>query len=47
MNNFYKYLGIKWQVPSYKPIQKIPFIPTEQEIDLLIANTSKTISTLL
>jgi integrase/recombinase XerD len=47
LNCFYRYLDIKWQVPSYKPLQKIPFVPTEQEIDILIANTSKTVSTLL
>ena len=47
LNNFYRYLGISWQIPSYKPLQKIPFIPTEQEIDMLIANTSKTVSALL
>jgi integrase/recombinase XerD len=44
---FYKYLNFQWQAPNYKPVEKIPFIPTEQEIDLLIANTSKTISALL
>jgi integrase/recombinase XerD len=47
LNCFYQYLGIKWQVPSYKPLQKIPYIPTEAEIDTLIANTSKTVSALL
>lgn len=47
LNSFYRYLGISWQIPSYKPLQKIPFIPTEQEIDMLIANASKKVAALL
>jgi integrase len=34
---FTKYLGIKWEKPRYTPEQKLPFIPTEREIDDLIA----------
>jgi len=44
---FYDYLGISWLPPKYNVTNKIPFIPTEQELDLLIANTSKTLSALL
>jgi len=36
--NFLSMLGLKWQPPRYKVTQKIPFIPTEKEIDDLIAN---------
>jgi integrase len=34
---FAKYLGLKWEKPRYRPEQKVPFIPTEREIDDLIA----------
>jgi len=44
---FYKFNKIIWESPKYKPQKSIPFIPTEQELDLLIANTSKMLSALL
>ena len=44
---FYSFIGVSWIPPIYNKTCKIPFIPTEQEIDLLIANTSKTLSALL
>ncbi|MEM3728568.1 MAG: tyrosine-type recombinase/integrase [Candidatus Bathyarchaeia archaeon] len=47
LKGFYDYLGIAWQQPEYKVSCKIPFVPTEQELDLLIANSSKTLSALL
>lgn len=34
---FLKMQGLTWEKPKYKPIEKLPFIPTEQEIDDLIA----------
>jgi integrase len=34
---FLKYLGLHWEEPICNVIRKIPFIPTEQEIDDLIA----------
>jgi integrase len=34
---FLKYIGLTWEPPSYTITRKIPFIPTEQEIDDLIA----------
>jgi len=34
---FLKYVGLTWEPPNYTITQKIPFIPTEQEIDDLIA----------
>ena len=36
-----------WKAPKYPKIEKLPFIPTEQEIDLLIAHCGKTTSTVL
>jgi integrase len=40
-NGYVKYIGKKWQKPKYKPEERIPFIPTEQEIDQLIASAPK------
>jgi integrase len=40
-------LGGQWAPPKYKPIRKLPFIPTEQEIDQLIAACNKKTSTFL
>jgi integrase len=34
---FLEFIGSTWQPPSYEITRKIPFIPTEQEIDDLIA----------
>lgn len=45
--SFYKFLKIQWEAPSYKPENKIPFIPTEQELDTLISNASKNVSAFL
>jgi len=39
--------GLKWEPPKYKPIQKIPFLPTESEIDSLIAGSSLQMSTFI
>ncbi len=36
-SQFLKYLGLHWEEPKCNVIRKIPFIPTEQEIDDLIA----------
>lgn len=35
--DFLAYLGLTWEAPIYQIIRKLPFIPTEQEIDDLIA----------
>lgn len=35
--SFLLYLGLTWEPPLYTVIRKIPFIPTEQEIDDLVA----------
>jgi integrase/recombinase XerD len=39
--SFLKFLKIPWDPPTYRPERTIPFIPTEQEIDQLIAATGK------
>jgi len=44
---FLKMSGGKWDPPHYRPVRKLPFIPTEQEINQLIAGCSKKTSTFL
>ena len=44
---FAKYMHIQWTPPRYKYEQKIPFIPTEQEMNDLIAGVSKKTAPLL
>jgi integrase len=44
---FLAYQERTWKAPKYPKIDKLPFIPTEQEIDLLIAHCGKTTSTVL
>jgi integrase len=44
---FLKFKKIKWDAPKYKKIDKLPFLPTEQEIDVLIASCGKTTATVL
>ena len=38
---------IKWEIPNYKQVQKLPFIPLESEIDALIAGCGKKTATVL
>ena len=44
---FLKMQDLTWEKPKYKPIQKAPLIPTEKEIDQLIAGCSKQVATFL
>jgi integrase len=44
---FASYMHLHWAPPRYKYDQKIPFVPTEKEIDDLIAGTGKKTSLLL
>jgi len=46
-DGFLKFLGVSWQKPNYRPTRRLPFLPTEDELNSLIACTGKTISTLL
>jgi len=45
--SFLKFKNIQWEPPKYKKIDKLPFLPTEQEIDLLIASCGKTTAAVL
>jgi len=45
--SFAKFYGLKWEPPIYKPLQRIPFIPTEAEIDTLIAGAGRKMAALL
>jgi integrase/recombinase XerD len=44
---FLKFVGGSWEKPKYKPIEKMPFIPTEEELDTLIAGSGKRMVALL
>jgi integrase len=37
----------KWEPPSYRRIRKLPFIPTENEVDQLIGSCNKRMATFL
>jgi len=45
--NFLEFLGSTWKKPKYKPNKKFPFIPTEREIDQLIAHCGNKTATAL
>jgi len=38
---------IRWEIPNYRQVQKLPFIPSESEIDALIAGCGKRTATVL
>ena len=40
-------LGLTWEPPRYKRVDKLPFIPLESEIDQLIAGSGKKLATFL
>ena len=46
-NNFVIMHGLQWNPPKYKRIHKLPFIPTETEIDQLIAGCGQKTATFL
>lgn len=46
-STFLKMTGGKWEPPRYKRVQKLPWIPIEQEVDQLIAGCSHRIATFL
>jgi len=45
--SFLKFLGFSWQPPRYKPIEKMPYVPTEADIDQLISGSGRKLSTFL
>ena len=46
-NSFVQMTGLTWTPPFYKKFRKIPFIPTETELDQLIAGCNKRMATFL
>jgi len=46
-SSFLKMKGRTWDPPKYETSRKLPFIPTEQEIDMLIAGCGKRTATAL
>jgi integrase len=46
-DSFLKWQGRTWIPPRYKQTQKLPFIPTEEELDALIAISGKKLATML
>ena len=44
---FLNMLGLTWDPPIYKPRESLPFIPTEEEIDQLIASCGRKLSVFL
>jgi integrase len=44
---FLKMKGLKWEPPTYKTTRRLPFIPTEQELDSLIASCGKKLAAFL
>jgi integrase len=47
LNGYYKFLGRTWTQPKYTRESGLPFIPTEAEIDTLIATGKSKMSTVL
>jgi integrase len=45
--SYLKMRGITWEPPKYRRISRLPFIPTETEVDQLIASCNKKVSTFL
>jgi len=46
-DGFAKWLGIQWQPPHYKAQRKLPWLPTESELDQLIACYKKKMAAFL
>jgi len=44
---FLQMIGKSWEPPKYKRVRKLPFIPTENEVDQLIAGCGRKTATLL
>jgi len=44
---YLKFKGVQWQQPKYKEETHIPFIPTEQELDLLLTSCRPKLATVL
>jgi integrase len=46
-NNYCKYNGITWQKPKYYCESKVPKIPSEERVDLIISNCSRKLAAAL
>ncbi|MEM3752902.1 MAG: site-specific integrase [Candidatus Bathyarchaeia archaeon] len=46
-SSFLKFTGLSWHPPKYKPAEKMPYVPTEADIDQLIAGSGRILSTFL
>jgi integrase len=47
LTGYYKHIGKTWERPKYTTTSSLPYIPTEEEIDTLIASASHKTATLL
>ena len=45
--SFLKFNNLSWQPPRYKPTDKVPFVPTEADIDQLISGSGRILATFL
>lgn len=46
-SSFLQIIGGKWEPPRYRRVEKLPWVPTETEVDQLIAGCSHRIATFL
>lgn len=46
-DNFAEMAGIKWNPPNYRRVRSLPFVPTETEINQLVAGVGKKLATFL
>ncbi len=47
LESFYKFQGIPFSKPRYRRVDKVPFLPTEAEIDQLIGGCSRRVGSFL
>jgi len=47
LNYWFDFMGIQWKPPRYSYESEIPYMPTEQEIDILVAGCGKKAATYL
>lgn len=45
--SFLKFIDLSWHPPKYKPAEKMPYVPTEADIDQLIAGSGRILLTFL
>lgn len=46
-SSFLKFTGLSGHPPKYKPAEKMPYVPTEADIDQLIEGSGRILSTFL